>query len=255
MLLLLLLASSPACRLPDVQAPFPFRPGETLEYDLGIVPDPTQAVPPQLRGFRAGRMTLRVLAADRFQAEGKASSLASKVMRASGTATSIVDPRTLAPVRVNGVALAEGHEPIRIQQSFGEALEPREGYETLTFAPDTLDLLGTLYRLRAIALTPGAALCAQVSGVHGRWRFTAKVGEVETLSTRYAELPAVKVSGEAIDPAHPMVSGSFEAWYSTDARRLPLLFVGRGGIATLRAELTSVEAPGEPRRRDRDTWP
>ena len=255
MLLFLLLAASPECRLPDVQAPFPFRPGETLSYEVGVVPDPTQGLPAELRGFRAGRLTLRMLAADRFQAEGAGSSLTSKVLRANGTATSIVDARTLAPRRVNGVVIADGHEPFRIQQSFGEPLEPREGYETLTFGAGTVDLFGTIYRLRAMALTPGASLCAQVSGVHGRWRFTAKVGGVETIATRYAELPAVKVSGEAIDPEHPMVSGSFEAWFSTDAKRLPLLFVGRGGIATLRAELTSVELPGEPRRRDRDTWP
>jgi hypothetical protein len=261
--LLILFALSPLaqagneCRpMPAVRGPLPFHPGEVLRYSVNAVPAGGAKL--DLTGLRAAHATLWVGRPSehglQLHVEAQTQTFVSKLLKLRGEATAFVDPQTLLPRRVMGRMTGDG-EPYRARVIFGEeALEDFDG-ETRHYSAGELDVLGTAYRMRAIPMAVGDSSCASLIGVNQRWRVQATVEDLAWVRTPYAELEAFHIRGTATNTSTPSLSAAFDAYFSTDARRLPLMLVVHGRHLTMRVELVDVSDPSlPPPRAARPRW-
>jgi hypothetical protein len=245
--LAVLLAASPRCGLPPLRGgALPFQPGETLSYDvdvMGVVKAGSASLavePPILNG------TLLPLRA-RF----KNTSVFAKVRKARGYALSWIDPTTLRPQRYRDEGEEDGIRkstdtrldrpgPVTMAWSFGG----NKGTSTMQRQGDVLDLLSSIYYLRAARLEPGVAVCYDLVANRRFWRLrgdvAAKPERVETAAGTFDTLrvDATLTRADGQGQARPV-----HFWFSRDAKKLPIAAVGEIDLGPVRAMLSRVEAP------------
>jgi uncharacterized protein DUF3108 len=246
----LALAAAPACGLPPLRdGPRPFQPGEALAYDLdamGVVKAGNASLavePPIMSG------TLLPIRA-RFHN----TSVFAKVRKARGYALSWIDPATLRPQRYRDEGEEDGVRkstdtrldrpgPVAMAWSIGE----RKGTATMQRQGAVLDLLSSLYYLRAARLEPKAKVCYDLVANRRFWRLrgeiAAKGERVESAAGIFdtVRLDATLVRADGTGPARPV-----HIWFSTDARRLPVAAVTEIDLGPIRAMLAHVTTPGAP---------
>jgi hypothetical protein len=249
-LVALALAAAPACGLPPLRdGPRPFRPGEALAYDvdaMGVVKAGSASLtvePPIMSG------TLLPIRA-RF----RNTSVFAKVRKVRGYALSWIDLETLRPQRYRDEGEEDGVRkstdtrldrpgPVTMAWSFGD----RKGTVAMQRQGEVLDLLSSLYYLRAARLEPGVPVCYDLVANRRFWRLRGQVaakGErVETAAGIFdtVRLDATVTRAEGAGPARPV-----HIWFSKDARRLPVAAVTEIDLGPIRAMLLRASAPGEP---------
>lgn len=241
-------AQVPECaRLPPIQAPLFFQPGEELDFDVDAM------------GASAGKVFLKILPLKNgllpIELETKTNTLFSKVQRVGGGGTSFLSPKTLRPVRyVEETTENELRKTAEVQfDQKGQRLQLRwtqdeeRGEEHFESAPDAVDLASAMYLIRQLPLADKIKLCFDVYGSRKLWRVEAVVEGREHVSLPLGEFEAWHISGVAYRTDHPPMRREVHLWISDDARRLPLAAVGVANVGAVRATLTSVIRPGERR--------
>jgi hypothetical protein len=240
----LALAADPACDLPPLAGPPPWRTGESLALDLDL-----------LGAVRAGTLVLdvqRPMSGGKIvplRAVAKSTSAVGNVKKLTAVALSWVDARTLLPERTlvesdedglrrsSDVRLAPpGPEIVLVNQS-GDKI----ARSTIPREHTALDALAALYYLRAARLAPGDRLCVDVVAMGRVWRVegtvAARTERVETPAGTFRAL-RLDLSGHRADK--PEIRREVHLWLSDDGRRLPVAAVGEIDLGPVRGLLARV---------------
>jgi hypothetical protein len=243
----LALAAAPGCGLPPLrEGPLPFRPGEMLSYDvdvMGVVKAGNASLavePPMMDG------TLLPLRA-RF----RNLSVFAKVRKGRGYALSWVDSRTLKPQRYRDEAEEDGVRkstdtrldrpgPVTMAWVLGE----KKGTTSMQRQGEVLDLLSTVYYLRAARLESGARLCFDVVANRRFWRLRGEVApKPERVESAAGIFDTVRVDATLTRADGQGSARTVHFWFSKDARRLPVAAVSEIDLGPVRLMLSHVTAP------------
>jgi len=186
-----------------------------------------------------------------LRARVRNTSVFAKARRVKGYALSWVDAATLRPQRYRDEAEEDGVRkssdtrldrpgPITMEWRLGD----KHGTATAPRKSEVMDLLSTVYYLRAVRLEPGLALCFDLVANRRLWRLTGTVAaqreKVESPAGSFdtVRVDAVLARADAIGPKREV-----HFWFSRDARHLPVAAVSEIDLGPVRAMLARV---GEP---------
>ena len=204
----------------------PFRPGEALTYDVSWSDYLT-----------AGSATLTVRdkrpsfgsTAYYVVAEGRPTTLLSKLYAVYYKADSLVDAYTLFPQRGSVFSQENGRQRMketRFDQTRRAATFQMRTATTMSqdqaLPGPTHDGLSALTAMRTMTLTPGASSSFAVSDSGYLYRVTATVGAKETITTGIGSVAGYKIVPAIRDAKGQVVGRGLAVWVSDDARRLPL---------------------------------
>jgi hypothetical protein len=240
----------PACDLPPLAGPPPWRTGESIDLDLdlyGVV--------------RAGALTLSVerpMSRGRvipLRAVAKSSAALGEVKTLTAVALSWVDARTLLPERTrieseedgirrsSDARLAPAGPEIVLENRTGE----REGRASYPRERTTLDGVSALYYLRAARLAPGDRFCLDVVALGRLWRVEGSVAtRIERVETPGGTFPSLRVDLAGRRADRPEVRREVHLWLSQDARRIPVAAVGEIDLGPVRVLLARVRGAQPP---------
>jgi Protein of unknown function (DUF3108) len=247
----LAISAAPACGIPPLRdEPPPFRPGESLSYDvevMGVVKagSLTLAVEPPIS--RGSLLPLR--------ARLRNTSVFAKVRRVKGYALSWVDAKTLRPQRYRDDAEEDGVRkttdtrldragPIAMAWTLGD----KKGTTFFARQAEVLDLLSTVYYLRAARLDPGRPICVDLVANRRLWRLRGSVApgseRVESAAGIFDTVRVDAVVTRADGGGKPR---AVHFWFSKDERRLPVAAVGEIDLGPVSAKLSQAnEARVQP---------
>jgi hypothetical protein len=239
-------AASP-CGLPPLAGgDRPWRTGETLTYDLGLlgmVAAGTMQISVE-RAMPGGIVPLR--------ARAKTTQTAASLKPFAGVALSWIDPRTLLPERYRDEAEEGGVHKVsdarirppgpelvieyRYGDTAGKNAYPRER--------EVLDALSTLFYLRAARLTPGERICFDLVANRRFWRLEATVAaKREKVETPAGKFDTVRVDATTRRADRPQDKPRpIHMWFGTDARHLPVAIVSEIDLGPVTATLASTRA-------------
>jgi hypothetical protein len=231
--------------LPRPQTPYPFAPGEQLDYDVDV-----------LMG-RAAKLSFTVLptsghgqaAEQPVRARAVTTTFFSKVRRVKSQGVSYLHARDLHPRELredeveDGVPKnadvkfsPDGNHEVVIDWRRGSAI----GQVRQRYANDGLDLIGAIYYFRAIPLKAGEAMCFDVYALRHLWRLWGTVLTKEHVATPAGEFDAFHLAGEAARLDRPDFRRKVHIWISDDAKRLPIAALGEIDLGPVRATLVEV---------------
>ena len=245
-LLALSIGAAPACALPPLATgDRPWRPGESLTYDLDV-----------LGMVKAGTLQLAVerpMSGGKvipLRARAKTSAAIANVRPFAGVALSWIDAGTLLPERYRDEADEGGVRKMSdarimppgpqlvIEYRYGDT----KGKASYARERDVLDALSTLYYLRAARLAPGDRFCFDLVANRRFWRLegtvAARVEKVETPAGRFETLRVDAKTRRADRPEDR--PRPLHLWFGTDARRLPVALVSEVDLGPVRATLSAI---------------
>jgi hypothetical protein len=204
----------------------PFKPGEMLTYDVSWSDTLT-----------AGSATLTVRdkrasfgsTAYYLVAEGRPTSLLSRLYAVYYKADTLVDAYTLYPQRGSVFSQENGRQRMK-ETKFDQARHAAtfQMRTSTTMTQDqalpglTHDGLSALTAMRTMTLAPGATSSFAVSDSGYLYRVTLNVGAKETIATPLGGIPAWKIVPAIRDGKGQVVGRGVAVWISDDARRLPV---------------------------------
>jgi hypothetical protein len=231
--------------LGPVRSPLPFRPGETLEFDVDAL------------GVKAGSMDMRVLPPRDgrwpVSVTVKSNTFFSKIRKVEGLATSTIDPATARPVRyledatedtehrVADVLFDARRHVARLVSTINGSSQTLD----LPWGTDISDVASTVYLLRAVPMKEGQRLCFDAYGLRRIWRVWGTVLKREHVSMALGEFEAFHLAGQAARLDLPAARREVHVWVSDDAKRLPLAALGTIDLGSVRATLKRASRPGE----------
>jgi hypothetical protein len=215
----------PALKRPPAERPVPFKAGETLTYDVSwstYVTAGTATLSVQEKRPSFGSVAYYIVA------EGRPSSLLSKLYTLYYKADTLLDAYTLLPQRGSIYSDEGGRKRMKVtrfdQNSRRAEFEVRTATivkNELALQPFTQDALSAVYVLRAIPLKAGAKLTMPVSDSGKTYNVQLTIEGRESVKTGIGTMMAWRVK--------PILLGQNSAeardlslWLSDDARRLPL---------------------------------
>lgn len=235
------------CGLPPLAGEPPFRVGESLVYDLdvmGVVKAGTLSLliePPIVRG------TLLPL-----RARVRNSSVFAKARRVKGYALSWVHPTTLRPQRYRDEVEEDGVRKstdtrfdrpgpaIALDWRVGD----RRGTVVAQRQAEVMDLLSTVYYLRAVRLEPGTRLCFDLVANRRVWRLQGEVASGhERVETAAGTFDTVRVDLTLTRADGTGPPRSVHLWFGRGERHLPVAAVSELDLGPVRAMLARVSAP------------
>lgn len=221
-------ASSPAtpARPAGPEKVVPFRAGEALTYDVSWSEYLTAGSATfTVRDKRAsyGSTAYYVIA------EGRPTTLMSKLYAVYYKADSLVDAYTLFPQRGSVFSQESGRQRMketRFDQSRRTATFQMKTATTMVqeqaLPGPTHDGLSALTAMRTLQFAPGASSSFAVSDSGHLYRVTLNVTGKESVQTGLGPVPAWKVVPAIRDDKGQVVGRGLAVWISDDARRLPL---------------------------------
>ena len=235
--------AAPAPAAPKKEMPVPFRIGEVLEFDIGWSSYLT-----------AGTATVTVKekkpsydsVAYYVVAEGRPTSLLSKLYTLYYKADTLIDAYSLLPQR-GSLYVEEGKRHRMKTTTFNQAAKSAK-YEVQTatkvekqmaLPAFTQDALSALYVLRSIPMKAGDKFNMPVTDAGDVYKVQMQVGAVEPIKTALGTINALKIVPVVTASKGAPPPRGLALWISDDARRLPLkieaqLAVGKFTV-TLRA--------------------
>lgn len=241
-------AEDAACGLPPLASPAgerPWRPGETLTFDLdvlGMVKAGTLQITIE-RPMSGGKIVP-------LRARARTDAAVSQLKKFAGVALSWIDAATLLPERYRDETEEDGQRKVsdaRIQPAGPELVieyryGERAGKTSYPRRRDVLDALSTITYLRAARLEPGDRFCLDLVANRRFWRMegrvAAKAEKVDTPAGRFdtfrvdASTRRVDRPGDRARPVH--------LWFTRDARRLLVAVVSEVDVGPVRAMLSGV---------------
>jgi len=218
-------AKAPAAPAPKKEMTVPFHRGEVLEYDIGwssYVTAGTATVTVQDKKPSYNSVAYYVVA------EGRPTSLLSKLYTLYYKADTLVDVYTLLPQR-GSLYVEEGKRHRMKTTTFNQTTRHAK-YEVqtathvekdLALPGFTQDALSALYVLRSIPMKAGDKFNMPVTDAGDVYKVQMQVVAVESLKTVLGTMNALKIvpliaAGKGDPPR------GIAIWLSDDARRLPL---------------------------------
>jgi hypothetical protein len=213
-----------APRTSDVDAAVPFRPGETLTYDVtysSYLRAGTAITTVQDKRGAAGAYQITV--------EGRPIPMLANLYRLYYRMDSLLDSATLLPRRTVFYA-EEGSNKRTATTEFDRATRKAsfdvkgETSGRLEFAipPQVQDGISALYVLRAMALKPGGRITLPIADEGLVYSARADVTGTERVTVPLGEFTASVLKMTITDPAGQPAASNSAVWISNDARRLPL---------------------------------
>jgi hypothetical protein len=204
----------------------PFKPGETLTYDVSWSDTLTAGSATfSVRDKRASFGSTAYY----MVAEGRPTSLLSRLYAVYYKADTLVDAYTLFPQRGSVFSQENGRQRMKetkFDQARHAATFQMRTATTVTqdqaLPGPTHDGLSALAAMRTMPLTPGAGSSFAVSDSGYLYRVTLNVGTKETIATPLGGIPAWKIVPAIRDSKGQVVGRGLAVWISDDARRLPV---------------------------------
>lgn len=236
-------AQTPAA--PAAEMKVPFRPGETLTYNVGWS-----------TYFTAGTATMRVQerralggnrAAYVLVAEGKPGTILSSLYDLYYKAETQLDTRTLLPLTAS-VFSKEGTRT-RLKTTHFKGAGRTADYELrtsnvtrrrLAVQPFTQDALSAIYVIRTLPFKAPDMLRMPVASGGDVYRVTLHYGPPETVTTAAGTFQAWKVTINAIDQDGKPASRGMAVWFSNDARKLPVKMEAALAVGSFTLTLSGV---------------
>ena len=242
--LALLLAAPPACTLPALSGPPPWRPGERLQMELSL-----------LGSVKVGEVQFSV---ERPTSGGAVIPLVSRARNTArfgplqklvAVGLSWVDATTLRPERYREESDEDGRRrstdarfappgpTVTLETTDGTA----RGSSTFDRQGEAMDAVSALYYLRATRLAAGDRFCFDMVANGKYWRFDGAVAAgTETFEVPAGRYKALRLEGTARRADGAGKARSIWLWYSADARRLPLAVVSEVDLGMVSAKLSEV---------------
>lgn len=219
----------------------PFKPGETLEYDIGwssFVTAGTATVSVKEKKPSFGSTAYYIVA------EGRPTTMVSKLYTLYYKADTLLDTFTLLPQR--GSLYSEEGKRHRMKTTLFNQPAKKATYEVetrtlvkkeLAIPAFTQDALSAVYVLRSIPFKAGEKFNMPVSDNGNVYKVQMQVGAVEPVKTGLGTINGLRITPVITGPDKDSPRG-LALWISDDPRRLPLkmeaqLMVGKFTI-TLR---------------------
>jgi len=237
---------APPPSAPKIERPVPFKPGESLSYDVSWSSFLT-----------AGTATLTVRqkkpsynsVAYYIVAEGQPTSLLSRLYSLYYKADTLLDVYTLLPQR--GSVFSQENSRQRMKTTLFNQPARTIHYEMRTtqllrqdkpIPANTQDALSAIYQLRSMTLRPGmtATMPISDSGTTYTARFT--VGQAESVKTGVGYVQALKVTPVITDPNGQSIGRGMIVWISTDGRRLPVKMTAQLKVGSFNLTLREMKA-------------
>lgn len=217
--------AAPAPAAPRKEMAVPFRVGEVLEFDIGWTLYPT-----------AGTATVTVRekkpsyssVAYYVVAEGRPSSMLSKLYTLYYKADTLIDAYSLLPQR-GSLYVEEGKRKRMKTTTFNQSARTAK-YEVqtathvmkdLSLPAFTQDSLSALYVLRSIPMKAGEKFNMPVTDAGDVYKVQMQVGAVEAIRTGLGTINALKIV-PVITASKGTPPRGLAMWISDDARRLPV---------------------------------
>ncbi|HXG66202.1 MAG TPA: DUF3108 domain-containing protein [Blastocatellia bacterium] len=221
----------------------PFSVGERLTYDVSWADF-----------IVAGELTLETRERRAFDgvdgyhisAEAQSVGLVSAVVyKVKDIYESFIDAQTLQPFRAQKRS-RRGNK--RREASFtidqkNHTVRFADG-RTMEVPADTYDLVGLLYAIRAMDLTPGKSRDFTLIEDNKLYPIKVEVGKSEKVTTRAGKYDAVKVTTKLTGGRETQNLYDLSIYITSDARRLPVLITAKPTWGDVRVELTSATATG-----------
>jgi len=214
-----------AASAPKKEMAVPFRPGEVLEFDIGwssYVTAGTATVTVKEKKPSYNSVAYYVVA------EGRPTSLLSKLYTLYYKADSLLDVYSLLPQR-GSLYVEEGKRRRMKTTTFNHpAKQVKYEVQTATHVEKTMaipaftqDSLSALYVLRSIPMKAGDKFNMPVADAGDVYKVQMQVQGVESVKTPYGTMNALKIV-PVISVSKGTPPRGIVIWMSDDARRLPL---------------------------------
>jgi hypothetical protein len=224
----------------------PFKVGEVLNFDVSwttflTAGTATMAVK-ERRPAAKGRSSYYVVA------EGRPSSMLSKLYSLYYKAESMLDTRTLLPSMATIYSDEGGRKRYKTTTFRGNGSVDYE-IKTSTSSTSTIkapatsqDPLGAIYILRSLPLKPGMATSIPIPIVDSGKAYTmrVRVGGLESVKSGLGTMQALKLTMTITDAAGKAEGSGFTLWLSNDARKLPLKITAGLAVGSVHLTLASV---------------
>ena len=228
--------SAPAASTPRAERPVPFKPGETLSYDVSwstYLTAGTATITVREKKPSYGSEAYYIVA------EGRPTPLVSKLYSLYYKADTLLDVYTLLPQR--GSVYSEEGKRHKLKVTKFDQAARRAQYEVrsdavtgrdLSLLPYSQDVLSAVYVLRVIPLRPGATMTMPVCDNGSSYRVKVSVGGREMVKTGIGTVNAFRITPVIQDAQGRPAGRGLGLWISDDPRRLPVkleaeLAVGR----------------------------
>lgn len=211
---------------PQAERSVPFRPGETLVYDVSwseFLSAGTATVTVKEKKPSFGSTAYYIVA------EGRPTPLLSKLYTLYYKVDTLLDAYSLLPQR-GSVYSEEGRRRRLKITRFHQAARKAEfemqtstvAKKDMTLPPYTQDALSAMYVLRAIPLKAGGKMAMPVSDSGMMYRVQLLVGASEIVKTPVGAVRAWRITPTILDEKGQREGRDMALWMSVDARRLPL---------------------------------
>jgi hypothetical protein len=218
-------ATSPAGAAPKKEMTVPFKPGETLEYDIGwssFLTAGTATVMVKEKKASYGSTAYYIVA------EGRPTAIVSKLYTLYYKADTLLDSYSLLPQR--GSLYSEEGKRHRLKTTTFNQGAKKATYEIetrtivkkdLAIPGFTQDALSAIYVLRSIPFKTGEKFNMPVSDAGNIYKVQMQVGVSEPVKTGLGTINGLKITPVISGPDKDSPRG-LALWISDDARRLPL---------------------------------
>jgi Protein of unknown function (DUF3108) len=226
--------TTPSAQRGRTEQPVPFKPGETLSYDVswaGMLTAGTATV-------SVHRKALSSATVYEIVADGKPTAWLSRLYDVAYRAESWMDVYTLLPQRSTVITDRGGRRrqvkvthfdrtarTVRYEVQTGDP--PRvESRHDVKVPPETLDGLSLIYYLRSRPLAASSTYELPVSVNGQTYRVRARVDGREEVRTGLGNMSALRITPTLTDEQGRPEGRDLAVWLSNDARRLPLKLQG-----------------------------
>jgi hypothetical protein len=238
---------------PKVERPVPFKPGETLAYDISwaaFMTAATATVTVQEKRPSYDSLAYYIVA------EGQPTAFVSALYKLYYKADTLLDAYTLLPQRGSLYSREAGRQHLRatrFQQEAhtahyevqsGATLSAVDAREDLQIPAATQDAVSVIYALRAMDLKAGVPVVMPLSINGATYRVRIVAGPRETVSCGLGQVNAVRLTPSLVDAPADAESDAknMAVWISDDSRRLPVLMQAEFAIGTFKLTLRSATA-------------
>jgi hypothetical protein len=222
---------APPSKRPATERPVPFKPGETLGFDVSwsnFVTAGTATVTVKEKRPSFGSVAYYIVA------EGRPTPLLSKIYTLYYKVDTLLDAYTLLPQR--GSVYSEEGRRRRLKVTSFDHRARKAQYEVQTattvkeelkLPPYVQDALSAIYVIRSLPLSAGGKMTMPVSDSGKNYRVQLTVGASETVRTPLGALRAWRITPVILGEDGKPEGRGMALWLSDDARRLPLKIEGQ----------------------------
>lgn len=235
-------APAPAPAVARTERPVPFKPGETLGYDISwssYLTAGTATVSVKEKKPSYGSTAYYIVA------EGRPTGLVSKLYTLYYKIDTLLDAYDLLPQRGSLYSEEGKRRRTKVLRFTGQKAEYEYTTSTSTkqdipLPPHAQDALSAIYVLRAIPLQLGGKMTMPVVDSGKIYKVTLVVGGKELVKTGVGTLNAWKITPTIVSAGSDSPGRGFAVWVSDDERRLPLKIEAQLAVGSFNITLREV---------------